>query len=47
MNSSYIFDWIETALATIQLIVLFGIIVAMVSLVYNDYKKFNDKNYYK
>jgi len=47
MNSSHIFDWIETSLATIQLIVLFGIIVVMVSLVYKDYKKFDDKNYYK
>jgi len=47
MNSSYVFDWIETALATIQLIVLFGIIGVMGLLVYKDYKKFDDKNYYK
>ena len=47
MNSSHIFDWVETALATIQLLALCGILGAMVLLVYKDYKKFDDKNYYK
>lgn len=47
MNISYVFDWIETALVTIQLVVMFGIIGVMVLLVYKDYKKFDDKNYYK
>ena len=47
MNSSHVFDWIETALATIQLGVMFGIIGVMILLVYKDYKKFDDKNYYK
>jgi Tfp pilus assembly protein PilE len=47
MNSSHVFDWIEYTLAMIQLIVLFGIIGVMALLVYKDYKKFDDKNYYK
>jgi hypothetical protein len=47
MNSSHVFDWIETALATIQLVVMFGILGVMVLLVYKDYQKFDDKNYYK
>ncbi len=47
MNSSHVFDWIEYTLATIQLLVMFGILGIMVSLVFNDYKKFNDKNYGK
>jgi hypothetical protein len=47
MNSSYVFDWIEYTLATIQLLVMFGILGVMVLLVYKDYKKFDDKNYYK
>lgn len=47
MNSSHIFDWIEYTLATIQLLVMLGILVVMISLVYKDYKKFDDKNYYK
>jgi hypothetical protein len=47
MNSSHIFDWIEYTLATIQLVVMLGILGVMVSLVYKDYKKFDDKNYYK
>jgi hypothetical protein len=47
MNSSHVFDWIETALATIQLVVMLGIIGVMVLLVYKDYQKFDDKNYYK
>jgi len=47
MNSSHVFDWIETALATIQLVVMFSIIGVMVLLVYKDYQKFDDKNYYK
>ena len=47
MNSSHVFDWIEYTLATIQLLVMFGILAAMVLLVYKDYKKFDDKNYYK
>ena len=45
MNSSHVFDWIEYTLATIQLMVLFGIIGVMALLVYKDYKKFDDKNY--
>ena len=47
MNSSHGFDWIETALATIQLLAMFGILGVMALLVYKDYKKFDDKNYYK
>ena len=47
MNSSHVFDWIEYTLAMIQLLVLFGIIGVMGLLVYKDYKKFDDKNYYK
>jgi hypothetical protein len=47
MNSSHVFDWIETTLATIQLGVLVSILGVMISLVYKDYKKFDDKNYYK
>jgi len=47
MNSSHIFDWIEYTLATIQLLVMLGILGVMISLVYKDYKKFDDKNYYK
>ena len=47
MNSSHIFDWIEYTLAKIQLLVMLGILGVMISLVYKDYKKFDDKNYYK
>jgi hypothetical protein len=47
MNSSHVFDWIEYILAAFQLVVMFGILVVMVSLVYKDYKKFDNKNYYK
>jgi hypothetical protein len=47
MDSSHVFDWIEYILAALQLVVMFGILVVMVSLVYKDYKKFDNKNYYK
>lgn len=47
MNSSHVFDWIEYILASIQLLVMFAILGVMMLLVYKDYKKFDDKNYYK
>ena len=39
----HIYTWVDYTLATIELIVLFGIIGIMTLLVYKDYKTFDYK----
>lgn len=43
----HIYTWVDYTLATIELIVLFGIIGIMALLVYKDYKRFDYKNKHK
>jgi len=47
MGNSRVFDWIDYTLATIELLALFGIIAFMGLMIYRDYKRFDNKNYYK
>ena len=39
----HIYTWVDYTLATIELIVLFGIIGIMALLIYKDYKRFDYK----